>query len=123
MQLKKLKERFTTGKMLEGISDHQIENTIKRINDEDLSNYFVGVFPSDKVTKFIDYKHLINQKTGKYPFLILNTDDSTKSSEDWWSILDIEPIKDLFFFSSFGHDGLKSLTDDKKNCAENTKQN
>ena len=46
MQLNKLKERFTTGKMLKGISNLQTENTIKTINVEDLSNNFVGVFPS-----------------------------------------------------------------------------
>ena len=56
---------------------------MKTINDEDLSNNFVGVFSCDKMTRFIDYKQLINQKTGKYPFLISNTDDSTKVSEHW----------------------------------------
>ena len=54
--------------MLKGISNLQIENVIKTINDKDLSNNFVGVFPSDKMTRFIDYKQLINQKTGKYVF-------------------------------------------------------
>ena len=54
--------------MLKGISNLQIENTIKTINDEDLSSNLVCVFPSNKLTKFIDYKQLINQKTGKYSF-------------------------------------------------------
>ena len=67
--------------MLKGISNFQIENTIKTIDDKDLSNNFVGAFPSDKMTRFIDYKKLINQKTGEYPFLISNTEDSTKSGE------------------------------------------
>ena len=44
----------------------------------------------------IDYKQLINQKSGKYPFLISNTEDSTKDGELWWSILDVEPKKELF---------------------------
>ena len=102
--------------MLKGISNLQIENTIKTINDEDLSNNFVGVFPSDKMTKFMAYKQLINKKTGKYPFLISNTDGLTKSGEHWWSILQIEPKKDLFFLDLFGYDGLKNfiVTDDKK---------
>ena len=104
--------------MLKGISDLQIGNTIKAVNEEDLSNNFVGVFPSDKMTKSIDCKQLINQKIGKYPFLISNTDDLTKSGEHRWSILDIEPEKDFFFFDSFGYDGLKNIiiTDDKKQC-------
>ena len=49
------------------------------------------------MTRFIDYKQLINQKTGEYPFLISNTEDSTQDGEHWWSILDIAPKKDLFF--------------------------
>ena len=74
-----------------GISNFQIENTIKEINDEDLSNNFFVLFPSNKMTKFIDYKQLINQKTGKYPFLISNTDGSTNGGEHWWTIINIEP--------------------------------
>ena len=101
--------------MLKVISNFQIENVIKRINDEDLSNNFVGVFPSNKMSRFIDYKQLINQKTGKYLFLISNTDDSTKNEEHWWSILDITQKKDLLFYA-FGVEGLKDfiITDDKK---------
>ena len=75
----------------------RIEQAIKKINYDDLSNNFVEVFPSDKMTKFIDYKLLNNQKTGKYPFLISNTEDSTKDGEHWRSILDIEQKKYLFF--------------------------
>ena len=43
-------------------------------------------------------------------------DDSTKSGDHWWSILNIKPKKDLFFFDSFGYDALKNfiITDDKK---------
>ena len=94
--------------MLKGISDLQIGNTIKVVNEEDLSNNFVGVFPSDKMTKFIDCKQLINQKIGKYPISLCG--------EHRWSILDIQPEKDFFFFDSFGYDGLKNfiITDDKK---------
>ena len=80
--------------MLKGISNFQIEKAVKKINDDDLSNNF----PSDKMTKFIDYKQFINQKTSKYPFLIANTERSKKDGEHWWIILDIEPKKDLFLF-------------------------
>ena len=73
-----------------------MENAIKAIDDNNLSNNFVGVFPSDKMIKVIDYKQLINQKTGKYSFLISNTDNSTKCGEHWWSILNIEPKKNFF---------------------------
>ena len=82
--------------MLKGISNFQIENAIKSVNDKDLPNNFVDVFPSNKMTRFMVYKQLINQKTGKYPFLISNTDNSTKDSEHWRSILDIYPKKTCF---------------------------
>ena len=46
---------------------------------------------------------------GKYPFIIANTDASDKPGVHWWSILDIEPRTDIFFFDSFGLDGLKNF--------------
>ena len=75
------------------ISNFQIEDVIKTTNDKDLLSNFVDVFPSNKMRHFIDHKQLINQKTGKYLFFLSNTDHSTKSSEHWWSKLDIEPKK------------------------------
>ena len=87
--------------MLKGISNFQIEDV------EDLLKNFVGVFPSDKITRFIDYKQLIDQKTGEYQFLISNTEVSTKDGEHWWSILDNSQKKT--FFHSFGMKGLKNF--------------
>ena len=84
--------------MLKRISNFQTEGTIKQIDNEDLTNNFVGVFPADKMTKFIDFKQVIQEKTAKYPFIIANTDDSSKEGENWWSILHIETKKELFFF-------------------------
>ena len=115
--VKKARIKFVTiGKILKGISNFQIENAIKAVNDEDLSNNFVGAFPSNKMARFIDYKQLINQKTAKYPFLISNTDDSRKDGEHWWSILHIAPKEHLFFFDSFGVEEFKNfiIADDNK---------
>ena len=64
------------------------------------------MFPSNYIHKFIDHAAMISTK-GKYPFIIANTDDSNKQGTNWWSILDIEPKNDIFFFGSFGLDGLK----------------
>ena len=68
------------------------------------------------MNKFIDYKSMIPEKKGKCRFLIANTDSSDKKGTQWWSIRDIEPKTDLFFFYSFRVDGLKSfiIQDDKK---------
>ena len=92
-----------------GISNFQIERAMKKIDDEDLNNNFVGVFPAEKITKFIDFKQLIQEKTAKYPFIIANTEDLSKDGKHWWSILDIEAKKEIFFSDSFGVEGLKNF--------------
>ena len=99
-----------------GISNFQIEHVIKKIGDEDLLENFVGVFPSNYLNRFINHAAMIEEKKGKYPFIIANTDLSNKRGVHWWSILDIEPRNDIFFFDSFGLDGLKNfiIQDDKK---------
>ena len=60
------------------------------------------------MNKFIDFKSMISEKTGKSPFLIANTTSSNKDSTHWWSTLEIEPKIDLFFYS-FGIEGLKNF--------------
>ena len=97
-----------------GISNFQIEDAFKKIGDEDLLENFVGVFPSNDMNKFINHAAMISDK-GKYPFIIVNTDPSNKPGVHWWSILDIEPRNDIFFFDSFSLNGLKHfiIQDDK----------
>ena len=99
-----------------GISNFQIENAIKKIGDEDLSKNFVGVFPSNYMNKFTNHAAMIEDKKGKYPFIIPNTNKDNKRGTHWWSILVIEPRNDIFFFDSFGLDGLKHfiIQGDKK---------
>ena len=74
-----------------GISNFQIEDAIKKIGDKDLSKNFVGVFPSNYMNKFINHAAMIEDKKGKYPFIIANTDSNEKKGLHWWTILDIEP--------------------------------
>ena len=90
-----------------GISNFQIEDAIANIGDYDLTNNFVGVFPSNYMNNFIDHAAMMTAKKEKYPFIIANTDASSKQGTHWWSILDIEPKTDIFLFDSFGLDGLK----------------
>ena len=89
-----------------GISNYQIENAFKKVGDEDLLDNFVGVFPSDFMNKFINHAVMI-EDGGKFHFIIANTDASDKPGVHWWSILDIEPRTDIFFFDSYGIEGLK----------------
>ena len=67
------------------------------------------------MNKFINHAAMISDR-GKYPFIIVNTDASDRSGVHWRSILDIEPRNDIFFFDSFGFDGLKGfiIQDDKQ---------
>ena len=94
--------------MTKGISNLQIEKAFKQLNDQDIEENFVGVFPANRVNWFIDYKAMISEKEGKYPFIIANA--------EWWNIMDTEPKTDLLFFDTFGVDGLKSfrIQDDQK---------
>ena len=87
----------------------------KKIDDQDLLSNFVPVFPSNYMNKFINHAAMI-EDSGKFPFIIANTDASNKSETHWWSILDIEPRTDIFFFDSYGIDGLKHfiIQDDKE---------
>ena len=100
---------------MDGISNFQIEEAFKKIDDQDLLDNFVGVFPSKYMNKFINHAAMI-EDSGKFPFIIANTDSSEKSVTHWWSILDIEPRTDIFFFDSYGIEGLKHfiIQDDKK---------
>ena len=68
------------------------------------------------MNKFINHEAMISGKKEKYPFIIANTDSSGKSGTHCWSMLDIEPKTDMFFFDSFGLDGLRHfiIRDDKK---------
>ena len=52
----------------------------------------------------------------KYPFLVSNTDRSDQGRMHWWSIMNISPKKELFFFDLYGIEGMKHFTvsDDKK---------
>ena len=50
--------------MSEGISNVQIEEAFKNIDDSDINNNFVGAFPSNHMNKFISHKLMISEKKG-----------------------------------------------------------
>ena len=93
--------------MSKWISNIQIKNAIKNIEDEDLNDNFVALFSSNHMNKFINHAVMISEKQGKYPFVIANADTSGKGGTQWWSILDIEPKTDIFSFDYFLLHGLK----------------
>ena len=62
---------------MSGISNLTIEEFIKKENDNFKKN-FIGIFPSNFITRFIAFHQLIKEKRGSYPFMIINTDRSNK---------------------------------------------
>ena len=61
------------------------------------------------MNKFINHAAMI-EDSGKFPFIIANTDASDKPGVHWWSIIDIELQTDIFFFDSYENEGLKHFT-------------
>ena len=100
-----------------GISNEAIEDFFEKVNDEDLKNNFIGVFPSNFINKFISYHSIIKDRSKvKYPFIIMNTDRSDRAGTHWWSFLDLHQKKEIFLFDSFGFEGFKKfiIDNDKK---------
>ena len=58
-------------KMSKRISNFQIENAIENIEDNDLRDNFVGVFPLNYLNKFINHAAMISDKKDKIPSLLL----------------------------------------------------
>ena len=93
-----------------GISNEAIEDFFEKVNDEDLKNNFIGVFPSNFINKFISYHSIIKDRSKvKYPFIIMNTDRSDRAGTHWWSFLDLHPKKEIFLFDNFGFEGFKKF--------------
>ena len=89
-----------------GICNFDIEEIFNKASNSDLVQNFVGVFPSDKINTFLDFKKMMKGK--RYAFLIANTGRL--------SILDIVGKKDFLLFDSFRIKGLKNfiVQDDQK---------
>ena len=54
--------------MSKGITNFQIETALKNINDPDIDDNFVGVFPANHMNRVIDYKSIISEKKGQISF-------------------------------------------------------
>ena len=80
------------------ISNEAIEDFFEKVDDEDLKNNFIGVFPSNYINRFISYHSIIKDRSKvKYPFIIMNTDRSDRAGTHWWSFLDLHKKKRSFY--------------------------
>ena len=93
------------------ISNETIVEFFEKETDDDLRRNFVGVFPSNYVTRFISFHEMMLEKN-KYAFIIINTNRSDKKGTHWWSFLDLHERKEIFLFDSFGFEGLKKFVID-----------
>ena len=55
--------------MSKGTSNSQIENALKNMNDKDIDDNFVGVFPSNHMNSFINHAAMISEKKANIPSL------------------------------------------------------
>ena len=85
-----------------GISNEEVIKFFENVEDNDIKENFVGVFPSNHINKFISFHELAKEANKKYSFIIMNTDRSDKAGTHWWSFLDLHPRKEIFLFDSFG---------------------
>ena len=90
-----------------GISNDEVVNFFENVEDNDIKENFVGVFPSNYINRFISFHEMSNNK--KYPFVIMNTDRANKDGTHWWSFLDLHPKKEIFLFDSFGFTGFQKF--------------
>ena len=67
--------------MSKGISNIEIKKLFKEINNDDLNENFIGVYPSDKINKFIMFEKMMPGK--KYPFLISSMDRINQGGTHW----------------------------------------
>ena len=91
--------------MGKGISNFQIKNALKNMNNEDNNDNFAGVFPQI-IWINDDDAAMISEKTKNIPFYCKNW-QFWKGGTHWWSILEFEPKIDILFFDSFRLDGVK----------------
>ena len=92
-----------------GISNYEVIKFFENVEDNDIKENFVGVFPSNHINKFISFHKLVKDENKKYPFIIMNTDRSEKAGTHWWSFLDLHPRKEIFLFDSFGFEGFSKF--------------
>ena len=69
--------------MSKRISNFQIEKVFRDIDDPDINDNFVGVYDTNHMNRFIDYKLMTFEKQGKHLFIIMNTDSSDKNGTHW----------------------------------------
>ena len=82
--------------MRKGISNFEIERVFKEINNDDLNENFLDVFPTNKINKFVMFERMMPGK--KYPFIVSNIDRSDKNGMQLWSILNISPKSEHLLF-------------------------
>ena len=80
--------------MSKGLPNIEIEKLFKEINNDDLNENLLGVYPSGKINKFIMFDKMMVGKDN--PFFVSNTDRSDQAGMHWESVINISPKNELF---------------------------
>lgn len=55
-----------------GISNLEIKSVLQNLKNDDINKNFIGVFPSEKINKFVSFHKIMKTRGKKYPFLTSN---------------------------------------------------
>ena len=90
-----------------GVSNVDIEKYFQNESNEDLKKNFKCVMSSNSMTKLVNFNKILKTNQSLYPFIIMNTSRKNKKGVHWWSILNIDPKKELLLFDSYEFIGFK----------------
>ena len=88
-----------------GLSNLELEHFINNDTSTELKKNFKKVVSSNSLTKYVDFKTILEENNPKYPFIIMNPARVNNNGVHWWTILNIEPKKHIFLFDSYGFKG------------------
>ena len=69
--------------IMAGISNQNLLDFIEEKTNDDIKKKIVRVFPSNFITKFIMFHRMMDEKSTRYPFIIMNADRSNKEGMHW----------------------------------------
>ena len=83
--------------MSKGLNHSQIHDFFKDEENVDLKNNYMGTYSIDSIMKYINFYETIKKRHTKYPFAIFDTDRENQPGVHWWSFLDINIQKIIYF--------------------------
>ena len=92
-----------------GISNHTIVDFIEKRTNDVVKKNFIGIFPSNYVTRFITFHSMMTENEARYPFIIMNTDRSDKKGHIGGVFLIYIQKNNFFYLTGLGLKASKNL--------------